>query len=112
MKILLDENLPVRLKTNFGINHEVYTVRDMAWLGIKNGALMKLIILNNFQIFVTSDTNLQYQQNLIKFPFTVVVLKTVLNKYKNLHPLIKTLISVLENPPIEKVIIISKFGKE
>jgi len=111
MKILLDENLPVRLKTNFGINHDVYTIRDMGWLGIKNGALMKLIIMNDFEIFVTSDSNLQYQQNIAKFPFIIVVLKTVINKYKNLHPLIKILLSVLENPPLEKVIIISKFNK-
>ena len=45
MKILLDENLPKKLKADFGIEHEVKTVRDMGWLGKKNGELLGLIVL-------------------------------------------------------------------
>jgi hypothetical protein len=39
MKILLDENLPAKLKYDFGSNHTIFTVRDMNWLGKKNGEL-------------------------------------------------------------------------
>lgn len=55
MKILLDESLPRKLKYDFGTTHEVYTVRDKGWLGQKNGTLLKLMIKDDFDIFVTVD---------------------------------------------------------
>ncbi len=48
MKILLDENLPRKLKADFGINYNVKTVRDMGWLGKKNGELLNLMVSNKF----------------------------------------------------------------
>ncbi|GEO10664.1 DUF5615 family PIN-like protein [Segetibacter aerophilus] len=106
MKILLDENLPVSLKNDFGLRHQVFTVRDRGWLGIKNGALMKLVEANDFEVFVTTDTNLQFQQNVLKFSFIIVVLNVVINKYQNLRPLIRPLLAVLETNPIDKVIVL------
>ena len=50
MKLLLDENLPKRLKLDFS-EHEIYTVRDKNWNGIKNGELLKLLVENNFDAF-------------------------------------------------------------
>ena len=61
MRILLDESLPRKLKNNFGLEHEVYTVRDMQWLGKKNGELLRLITNIGFDLFVTGDRNLPYQ---------------------------------------------------
>ena len=43
MRLLLDENLPKRLKTDFA-EHEIYTVRDKGWNGIKNGQLLQLMV--------------------------------------------------------------------
>ena len=60
MKLLLDENLPKRLKADYP-NHEVYTVRDMNWNGKKNGELMQLMLENSFDALITFDKNLQYQ---------------------------------------------------
>ncbi|MCW3107484.1 MAG: hypothetical protein JWQ09_1990 [Segetibacter sp.] len=108
MKILLDENVSVRLKRDFGDKHQVFTVRDMGWLGIKNGVLMTLIESNSFQILVTTDANMQFQQNVTKLSFVIVVLTVVINKYQNLFPLIKPLLSVLEKPPLDKMIVIKK----
>ena len=45
-------------------DHEVLTVRDMQWSGIKNGKLMSLCVEHGFDIILTIDKNLQYQQNL------------------------------------------------
>lgn len=64
MKILLDESLPRKLRNDFGLEHEVWTVRDKKWLGKKNGELLRLIIDDGFDVFVTVDRNLPYQQNL------------------------------------------------
>jgi hypothetical protein len=53
--------------------HEVVTVREMGWSGIKNGKLMSLCTENNFEVLLTIDKNLQYQQNLDKYSIAIVV---------------------------------------
>ncbi len=49
MKLLLDENLPKKLKNDYS-NHETYTIRDMGWQGIKNGQLLTLMVENGFEV--------------------------------------------------------------
>jgi hypothetical protein len=61
MKVLLDESLPRKLKYRFGDSFTVFDVKDMDWLGKKNGELLGLIIENQFDFFVTVDRNLPYQ---------------------------------------------------
>ena len=70
MRLLLDENVPKRLKFDFP-EHDVATVRDMGWNGIKNGDLLKLMLVKGFQALLTFDKNLQYRQNFlsIQLPF-------------------------------------------
>ncbi|GAA4742197.1 DUF5615 family PIN-like protein [Flavisolibacter ginsenosidimutans] len=80
MKLLLDENLPKRLKADFP-EHEVFTVREQGWNGIKNGRLMQLMIDNGFDALLTFDKNLQHQQNFQKHPLTVFVLSAANNTY-------------------------------
>lgn len=95
MKILLDENLPTKLKPRFSDEHEVLTVREMNWNGRKNGELLGLMTLEGFEAFVTIDKNLQYQQNLSRFPIKVFILNAPDNKIKTLTPYIKNLHSQL-----------------
>jgi predicted nuclease of predicted toxin-antitoxin system len=102
MKILLDENLPLKLKTSFGKNYRVYSVREMGWAGVKNGELLQLMILKEFNIFITMDQNLPHQQNLGAIPLMVFILVGVNNKLETLANMMPL---VLEN--IEKGI---KFG--
>lgn len=83
MKLLLDENLPKRLKADFA-NHEVYTVRDKEWNGIKNGELLQLMVENGFHALLTFDKNLQHQQNFQKYIIAVFVLSAVSNTYMEL----------------------------
>jgi len=80
MKILLDENLPRKLKADFGSEYEVKTVRDMGWPGKKNGELLGLIVFNGFDYFVTIDKNLRYQQNLDRIQLTIFLLLAVNNR--------------------------------
>jgi len=80
MKLLLDENLPKRLKTDFP-EHEVFTVREQGWNEIKNGRLMQLMIDNGFDALLTFDKNLQHQQNFQKYLLTVFVLSATNNTY-------------------------------
>lgn len=86
MKLLLDENLPKRLKIDFP-NHEVFTVREMGWNGIKNGDLLQLMLAEAFDALLTFDKNLQYQQNFSKYTITVFVFHARINVYEVLTPL-------------------------
>ena len=95
MQLLLDENLPKRLKFDFP-NHKVYTVREKGWNGIKNGELLKLMLEDNFNVLLTFDKNLQYQQNFSKYPITVFVLTALNNTYKILSLLTSQVNDILQ----------------
>jgi len=86
MRLLLDENLPKRLKLDFTA-YEIYTVRDKGWNGIKNDELLQLLLANNFTALLTFDKNLQHQQNFIKYTITVFVLSATINSYEALTKL-------------------------
>ena len=91
MRLLLDENLPKRLKLDFLV-HEIYTVRDKNWNSKKNSELLKLLLENNFDALLTFDKNLQHQQNFEKYTITVFVLIAQINTYEELthfSPLVK-----------------------
>ena len=86
MRLLLDENLPKRLKQDF-TKHEIYTVRDKEWNGVKNGELLKLLVGNSFDALLTYDKNLQHQQNFSKYTIAVFVLIAKINQYSELTKL-------------------------
>ncbi len=92
MKILLDENLPKRLKKDFP-EHVLYTVRDLGWNGKKNGELLKLLVENEFDLMLTFDKNIEYQQSLSKYTLTVFLL----NAKSNSYPIIKQLVPAIKN---------------
>ena len=62
MKILLDECTPHVLKRLL-TGYEITTVQDLGWSGITNGSLLQLAE-GQFDVLITSDQNLKYQQNL------------------------------------------------
>jgi hypothetical protein len=93
MRILLDESLPKELKAELS-GHEVRTVQEAGWSGLKNGDLL-LRAAGNFDAFVTADQNLQYQQNLSALPVAVVVLVAESNRVEALRPLVPTLLARL-----------------
>ena len=94
MKLLLDENLPKRLKLDFP-EHEIYTVRDKGWDGKKNGELMRLMVDENFNTLITFDKNLQHQQNFKKYTIPVLVLNASNNTYLTLKDLVPKIKEVL-----------------
>lgn len=83
MKILLDECVTKRLK-NYLEEFEVFTVRESGWSGNRNGKLMELCVANGFDIVLTIDKNLMFQQNLDKFSITIVVLNSTTSKIESL----------------------------
>ena len=83
MKVILDENLPKPLK---GIlpNHTVTTVQEQALTGTLNGTLL-LRLEGDFDIFITADKNLRYQQNLRGRSLAILELPT--NRLPLLRPM-------------------------
>jgi hypothetical protein len=61
-RILLDENLPIALKRLL-TGRDVATVKDMGWRGIQNGALLASAQQPGFEVLITGNKNLGYQQN-------------------------------------------------
>jgi predicted nuclease of predicted toxin-antitoxin system len=105
MKILLDECITKRLKTKLS-EYKVNTVFEMGWSGLKNGNLMTKAIENNFDIFLTIDKNIEYQQNLNNYPIAVVVLNTSNSKIEfleQLMPKFKQDINTFEKGKIYKI---------
>lgn len=83
MKILLDECVTKQLKPYLS-EMEVFTVSQMTWNGIKNGQLMNLCVDNDFDLLLTIDKNLLYQQNIDKCKLTIAVLNSVTSKIEEL----------------------------
>jgi len=104
MKILLDENLPKKLKIDLGEGFKVKTVREMDWQGKKNGELLGLLTINGFDVLLTIDTNLKFQQNLNKFDIKIIVLNAFDNKHQTLQMLVPDLINTLNKLPNEQII--------
>ncbi len=94
MKILLDECLNWRLKGEFEL-HEVFTVQELGWSGIVNGELIAKASEHGFEVFVTIDKNLRFQQNLKKHSLVMVVFQTRLNRLEYIRPLIPILLKKL-----------------
>jgi len=95
MLLLLDENLPKRLKKDFQ-GHLVLTIRDKGWAGKSNGELLKLMLADKFDALITFDKNLQYQQNFKQYTLAVIVLNADDNSYQTLKNLVPAVLNYLD----------------
>ena len=100
MRLLLDENLPKRLKLDFP-DHEIFTVHDKGWNGFKNGKLLSVLLENDFDALFTFDKNLGYQQNFSKYTITVFVLNAPINSYIELTKLSPKVLAYLNTSPLK-----------
>jgi predicted nuclease of predicted toxin-antitoxin system len=98
MKILLDECTPRLLKRLLS-EFEISTVQDMGWTGVTNGALLAMAE-GEFDVFVTTDKNLRYQQNLTGRRLAIIELPT------NQVPVVASLV-----PAIREVLINIEVGE-
>jgi|SRR5690625_2766657 len=103
--ILLDECLDVKLKYRFqeySPNFRVSTVTGQRWAGLKNGALLTQA-QQQFDVFVTIDQNLPYQQALSTYSIAVIVLKATSNRYRDLLEFVKPASEIIESAQIGKL---------
>lgn len=102
MKIFLDECIDRRLADSFA-GHVVSTVYEKGWAGIKNGKLLTLAAAE-FDVFLTVDRNLSFQQPLEKFDIAVLVLSAPSNRLYDLQLLVPKIMEVLPDAKAGKVL--------
>jgi len=93
VRILLDECLPKRLKRDL-IGHAARTVPEMGWASKQNGDSLALAE-REFDVFLTVDRNLSFQQDVNKFNIAVVVMVASGNRHADLQPLVADVLTVL-----------------
>ena len=93
MRLLLDECLPRPLKREL-VGHEVQTAAEAGLAGLKNGALLDQAA-GRFDVFITVDANLRYQQNAAKLRLAVLVLRAASNDMSDLRPLVPAVLAAL-----------------
>ena len=98
MKLLLDECIDRRLAGELP-GHEVQTVPQAHMAGLKNGRLLAAAE-SQFDVFVTVDRNLSFQQSLPKFKIAVLVLRAPTNRLVDLRPLVPQILAAL--PTLQK----------
>jgi predicted nuclease of predicted toxin-antitoxin system len=95
VRVLLDECIDWRLSRSIE-GHDVKSAHQMGWASVKNGELLTLAA-DHFDVFVTVDRNLSFQQSLTSFPIAVVILRAKTNRLADLLLLVPTLLSALES---------------
>jgi hypothetical protein len=93
VRVFLDECVDWRLSREIE-GHDVKTARQMGWTAIKNGELLTLAAAH-FDVFVTVDRNLAFQQNLRSLPLAVIVLHARTNRLADLRPLLPKLLDAV-----------------
>jgi predicted nuclease of predicted toxin-antitoxin system len=94
MRVLLDEQLPRRFARQL-TDHDVSTVQQQGWAGVSNGELLRRASAAGFDVFVTSDQNLRFQENLAGAKLGVIVLNARSNKLDDLAPLVPAVLSAM-----------------
>jgi hypothetical protein len=93
MRVLLDESLP-RPLGRLLTGHDVRTVAQAGWTSFENGKLLR-VAATRFDVLVTADQNLEFQQNPTTLPTAVIVLVADSNRLESLEPLVPKLVETL-----------------
>ena len=95
MRVLLDECVPRALRADLP-GHEVATVAEAGWAGTKNGALLQLAA-TRFEVFLTVDRSLEYQQNFTGLAIAVVVVHILSNDIEAIRPFMPKVLEAMPN---------------
>lgn len=95
MRLLLDESVTWDLRPLLMGDHEVTTARYLGWDGKRNGELLTLA-RNEFDVIITTDQNIPYQQHITEADVAVVVLAAKTNGINDLRPLLSDLLKSLD----------------
>ena len=94
MKLLLDECVTRFVKRDL-IGHDVHTVEEAGFKGLENGDLLRAGA-GTYDVLITVDQNLPYQQNVAGLDIAIVVLAAKRNSYARLKPIMPRAVTALE----------------
>ena len=97
MRILLDESVPYRLG-HLLVGHSFSSVQKEGWASTKNGELLALAAAR-FDVLLTADKGMEYQQNRAVLPMSVVVVRAHSNRLDVMAPLVPDILKALDNLP-------------
>ncbi len=93
MRILLDESVPSRLAAML-VGHEAVSVQRRGWSGVKNGKLLALAA-TEFDVLLTADKGIEFQQNLATLPVAVVIMLATSNRIEAMASVVPALLAAL-----------------
>ena len=103
MRVLLDENLNWRLVRYFDPDCHVTTVDRQGWKGKRNGELLEQAA-KTFDVLVTMDKSIEYQQNISEYAIGVIIISARSNKLQDIQPAMLEVNQVLRDVPPGQVI--------
>jgi predicted nuclease of predicted toxin-antitoxin system len=93
MRVLLDEQLPVDLSSELR-GHVIDTVVGRGWAGVTNGDLLRRM-RGNYDILITMDRGIEFQQRVATLPFGIVIVRAVSNRMQHLRPLVPAILAAI-----------------
>jgi predicted nuclease of predicted toxin-antitoxin system len=81
LRILVDQCLPRQLAAELP-GHEASTVRAQRWLGLRNGVLLRAALDAGFEVFITNDSSIEFQQNVKKIGIGVIAIVEWQRRYR------------------------------
>jgi hypothetical protein len=103
MRIVLDECVPRRLRNEFP-GHAVRTVVELGWSGKRNGELIALVAAAGFNVLITVDRNMRFQQKIAKSDIALIVMIAKSNAREDLLPLMPRVLAAIDNAVAGQVI--------
>jgi hypothetical protein len=107
VRLLVDQCLPRHLAPEL-TGHEATTVRAQRWLGLRNGVLLRAAVDAGFEVFITNDSSIEFQQNVKRIGIAVIAIEGFRNRIQDIRPLIPRILHELETIQPGQVVTIKR----
>lgn len=107
MRVLVDHCLPRHLAAEL-TGHDATTVRAQRWSGLRNGVLLRAAVDAGFDVFITNDASIEFQQNVRRIGIAVIAIVGFRNRMEDLRPLLPRIYEALTAVEPGQVITISR----
>jgi len=107
VRVLVDQCLPRHLAAELP-GHDATTVRAQRWLGLRNGVLLRAAVDAGFEVFITNDFSIEFQQNVKRIGIGVIAIIGFRNRIEDLRPIIPRILEELMTIQPGQVVTISR----
>jgi hypothetical protein len=107
VRVLVDHCLPRHLAAALS-GHDATTVRAQRWSALRNGVLLRAAVEAGFEVFITNDSSIEFQQNVARIGIAVIAIVGFRNRMEDLKPLLPRIIEALTTIKPGQLITISR----